>query len=211
MPKPPEVPLSRQRVLLGDVSAALRQQMFFWGRDVLTDGNLLLQHGFHKLPSSGLKGTSCYRLPFHDGVIELHGACAGWYPSQKSQKPGFLFIRSTGRCSTHNLHEPVVPGFHDVGAMKSDTAATIAGAQTFISWLAAYETWILSKIGGSYRYRCWKMLAQMPKGQPWLPTEKAVTWLKLFASCGPDTPRTKQMTGGSHFEALLSKPQQQKA
>ena len=75
-----DIPLSRQRVLLGDLKAALLQQMFFWGRDVMAGGNLLTAHGFMKLPSLGLKGTSCYRLDYHDGVIELHGACAGWYP-----------------------------------------------------------------------------------------------------------------------------------
>ncbi|HYF36735.1 MAG TPA: hypothetical protein VD994_15680 [Prosthecobacter sp.] len=57
-----DIPFSRQRVLLGDFTKALRQQMFFWGRDVMAQGKLLLQYGFQKFASPGLQGTSCYRL-----------------------------------------------------------------------------------------------------------------------------------------------------
>lgn len=189
------VPFSRQRVLLGEVSAALRQQMFFWGRDVLSGGNLLLRHGFDKLPSAGLKGTSCYRISFQDGVIELHGACAGWYPATDSPRPGFLFVRHTGRCASHQLHEPVVPGSHDVTALQSATATTMTAARTFMTWLAGYEEWIQTETNCGYRRECQHMLMQMPKGKPWLPAEQALEWMRIFATNGPETSRPRQMFG----------------
>ena len=70
---------SRLGGLLRDLTAGLKQQMFFWGRDVVhPDGNLLVRQGFSKSPSAGLQGTSCYGLDWQGGRIELHGACAGW-------------------------------------------------------------------------------------------------------------------------------------
>jgi hypothetical protein len=97
---------------LNDLTTGLGQQMFFWGRDVLTRGNLLLKHGFEKRRSKGLQGTSCYSKPWEDGVIELHGACAGWYPYESGQC-GFLFIRNAKRCYIHHRSKPVIPGEYD--------------------------------------------------------------------------------------------------
>jgi hypothetical protein len=185
------VPLSRQRVLLADFAAALRQQMFFWGRDVMSGGNLLLRHGFEKLPSPGLKGTSCYRLTHEDGVIELHGACAGWYPQVGSQRPGFLFVRTKGRCTTHRLHEPVVPGRYQIEALQNHTADAMAAARLFAGWLAGYEAWVRRQMGPGYRAECRNMLASLPKGQRWLPASEAERWLRLLATQGPDAPRAR--------------------
>ncbi|WP_461783081.1 hypothetical protein [Prosthecobacter sp.] len=191
------VPLSRQRVLLTDFAAALRQQMFFWGRDVMSGGNLLLRHGFEKLPSPGLKGTSCYRLTHEDGVIELHGACAGWYPQVSSQRPGFLFVRTKGRCTTHRLHEPVVPGRYQIEALQNETTDAMAAARLFAGWLAEYEAWVRQQMGPGYRTECRKMLANLPKGQTWLPAPQAEGWLRLFAAQGPGAPRARTLLPGS--------------
>ena len=188
-----DIPLSRQRVLLGDLKAALLQQMFFWGRDVMAGGNLLTAHGFMKLPSLGLKGTSCYRLDYHDGVIELHGACAGWYPHEGNPQPGFLFVRTTGRCTTHHLHEPVIPGRYQPEALTHDTSATLSGARVFAAWLADYEAWIMASQGTDYRRHCRHMLSKLPSGRPWLPAEQARQWLHTFAQMGPRTQRARQM------------------
>jgi|UniRef100_UPI003783412A hypothetical protein len=190
------VPLSRQRVLLADFAAALRQQMFFWGRDVMSGGNLLLRHGFEKLPSPGLKGTSCYRLTHEDGVIELHGACAGWYPQVGSQRPGFLFVRTKGRCTTHRLHEPVVPGRYQIEALQNETSDAMAAARLFAGWLAEYEAWVRQQMGPGYRAECRKMLASLPKGQNWLPAPQAERWLRLFAAQGPGAPRARTLLPG---------------
>ena len=204
----PDVPLSRQRVLLADFAAALRQQMFFWGRDVMSGGNLLLKHGFEKLPSTGLKGTSCYRLRYEDGVIELHGACAGWYPQAGSVRPGFLFVRTRGRISTHRLHEPVVPGRYQIEALQNETTDAMAAARLFAGWLAEYEAWVRQQMGPGYRAECQKMLANLPKGQTWLPAPQAERWLRLFAAQGAGAPRAKTLFPGSELTSEKSHRQQ---
>ena len=188
-------PLSRQRVLLADFAQALRQQMFFWGRDVVCGGNLLLRHGFEKRPSPGLKGTSCYRLAYGGGVIELHGACAGWYPAVGSAAPGVLFVRTTGRCTAHRMHEPVVPGQRVEKGPEHTTQAARAGPQMFAAWLAGYERWVRQEMGAAYRQRCQAMLTALPKGKPWLPPEQAEAWLQRFATQGALTPRAKAFEG----------------
>lgn len=189
----PEIPLSRQRVLLRDFSNALRQQMFFWGRDVLTGGNLLLRHGFEKRESPGLKGTSCYFKRHEDGLIELHGACAGWYPEEGSDRPGLLYVRASGRCTMHHLHEPVVPGTYESAVLESRTVEVMHAAQIFAGWLAEYEAWVVKKEGTAYREGCWRMLARLPKGRPWLPAHQAAHWLRAFSLRGALTPRARQM------------------
>ena len=63
-----------------DLAEGIQQQMYFWGQDVIRpEGNFLVEQGFVRSPSEGAKGTSCYRLPWQNGHIELYGACAGWY------------------------------------------------------------------------------------------------------------------------------------
>lgn len=203
-----DVPLSRQRVLLADFAAALRQQMFFWGRDVMSGGNLLLRHGFEKLPSPGLKGTSCYRLTQEDGVIELHGACAGWYPQAGSARPGFLFVRTRGRITTHRLHEPVVPGRYQNEALQNHTADAMAAARHFAGWLADYEAWVRRQMGPGYRVECRQMLARLPKGQTWLPAPEAERWLRLLAAQGPGAPRARTLLRGGESDSEKSNRQQ---
>lgn len=188
-----EVPLSRQRVLLRDFSSALHQQMFFWGRDVLTGGNLLLRHDFAKRESPGLKGTSCYFKRHGEGLIELHGACAGWYPDPGSARPGLLYVRARGRCITHHLHEPVVPGVYEPAAQENRTTDLLEAARFFAAWLAEYEAWVVKQEGAAYREGCRRMLSRLPRGQPWLPAHEAVRWLKKFSILGAHTPRACQM------------------
>jgi len=208
LPAMADVPLSRQRVLLTDFAAALRQQMFFWGRDVMCGGNLLLRHGFEKLPSPGLKGTSCYRAVHEDGVIELHGACAGWYPQAGSARPGFLFVRKRGRISTHRLHEPVVPGRYQSDALQNHTADAMAAARLFAEWLADYEAWVRQQMGPGYRVECRQMLASLPKGQTWLPTPEAERWLRLLAAQGPGAPRAQPLLQGEGSSLEISHRQE---
>lgn len=188
-----DAPISRQRVLLSDFNKALRQQMFFWGRDVMTQNNLLLKFGFQKRASAGLKGTSCYWMPNKQGIIELHGACAGWYPDEASSQSGFLFIRTTGRCYSHHLHTPVIPGHHPFEWLSNNTPEVMQSAQAFAAWLANYEAWIQHKAGADYRNECRHMLGQLPKGSPWLPPKLAGEWLRRFALHGPHTPRAKTL------------------
>lgn len=196
MPRLPEIPFSRQRVLLADFAAGLRQQMFFWGRDVKSGGNLLLRRGFAKHDSAGLKGTSCYQLRHEDGLIELHGACAGWYPEAGSERPGFLFVRTSGRCTTHRLHEPVVPGTYPAEALQNHTADALAASRLFAGWLVDYEAWVKRRMGAGYRKECRHMLSRLPAGEVWLPPEAAERWLRLFAVQGAAAPRARTLMPG---------------
>lgn len=187
------VPCSRQRVLLADFAAALRQQMFFWGRDVMCGGNLLLKHGFEKRASAGLKGSSCYQMTHEGGLIELHGACAGWYPQAGNSRPGFLFVRHSGRCTTHRLPKPVVPGSYPPEALLNHTPDALAASRLFAGWLADYEAWVRRQMGREYRAECQKMLSSLPKGRIWLSPSQAEQWLRLLANQGPCAPRARHL------------------
>jgi len=195
MPRLSEIPFSRQRVLLADFAAGLRQQMFFWGRDVLTDGNLLLKHGFHKHRSEGLQGTSCYCKPWEDGMIELHGACAGWYPCEGGQC-GFLFIRHAKRCYVHHRTTPVVPGEYDFKEFDSrDLGELTRSSRIFTAWLAEYDVWIIKQMGRAYREECHAMFCKLPTSKPWLEPEKARRWIassmpRPSPGRSPRTPRS---------------------
>lgn len=187
------VPLSRKRVLLADFAAALSQQMYYWGRDVLSGGNLLLKRGFEKLPSPGLKGTSCYRIRHEEGLIELHGACAGWYPGTDGGRPGLLFVRKQRRCAAHHLHEPVVPGSYPAESLSHDTADVLAASQFFAGWMLDYEEWVLRRMGRTYRPECRRMLASLPRGEAWLPDSEARRWMRLFQVEGARAPRARTL------------------
>jgi hypothetical protein len=176
---------------LNDLTIGLGQQMFFWGRDVLTDGNLLLKHGFQKHRSEGLQGTSCYCKPWEDGMIELHGACAGWYPCEGGQC-GFLFIRNAKRCYIHHRTTPVVPGEYDFSEFDSSNLPELTrSSRIFTAWLAEYEAWIAKQMGRAYREECHAMFCKLPTSKPWLEPEKARRWIVSFAAASPSLPRAK--------------------
>ena len=81
---------------LRDLAEGIQQQMYFWGQDVRRpEGNFLVEQGFARSPTTGLKGTSCYRRDWQGGHIELYGSCAGWY----GKSNGFTFIRPWQRLS----------------------------------------------------------------------------------------------------------------
>lgn len=167
---------------LNDFTAALAQQMFFWGRDVVQADNLLIEAGFEKRPSLGLKGTSCYRFPWRQGFIELHGACAGWFPSTATDFVGFLFIRADKRCYTHCLDDAVIPGSYDYQQLSSgDFRQVLAAARRFAEWLCEYESWIQRRMGKEYRRGCWEMYSKLTASRPWLEVELAQHWLRRFA------------------------------
>jgi hypothetical protein len=183
-----------QRGLLNDFTRALGQQMFYWGRDVLTGGNLLLAAGFEKRPSPGLQGTSCYRLPWRSGFIELHGACAGWYPADAAA-PGFLFVRADRRCYAHRLRDAAVPGRYDYPSLRASGRAlpeVMAGARCFAAWLHGYEVWVERQRGAEYRKQCREMLGKLEAGRVWLPPGAAQAWLRGFAKGAPGLPRANR-------------------
>jgi hypothetical protein len=173
---------------LNDFTAALGQQMFFWGRDVMTEGNLLLEAGFEKRPSQGLQGTSCYRLAWGGGWVELHGACAGWFPqvnraTEAECGEGFLFIRADRRCYRHRLCEAVVPGRYDYAQLESrDWRQVLHCSRRFAAWLCEYERWIQQRMALEYRRGCWEMYAKLTASRPWLEVAVAQHWLQRFAA-----------------------------
>ena len=176
---------------LNDLTTGLGQQMFFWGRDVLTEGNLLLKHGFEKHRSEGLQGTSCYCKPWQDGMIELHGACAGWYPCEGG-KCGFLFIRNAKRCYVHHRTTPVVPGEYDFKEFDSRNLPELTrSSRIFTAWLAEYESWIAKQMGRAYREECHAMFCKLPTSKPWLPPESARRWITTFAAGSATLPRSR--------------------
>ena len=184
-----------QRGLLNDFTRALGQQMFYWGRDVMTEGNLLVAAGFEKRRSEGLQGTSCYRLPWRGGFVELHGACAGWYPpaGDGTQVPGFLFVRADRRCYAHGLAEAVVPGKYDYGMLRSgDLTEVLAGARFFAQWLTGFEAWVLKRCGPRYREECRQMFARLESSRVWLAPKPGMEWLRGFAVGDPRLQRARE-------------------
>ncbi len=168
-------------VLLRDFTDALAQQMFYWGRDVIhPQGNLLVAHGFDRRPSQGLKGTSCYRKTLDAGFVELHGACVGWYPGAPDET-AFLYIRNRRRCYLYSGPEPPTPGHYREERLRTEPSAQrLALSHHFLDWWLAYEEWIATTAGPSYREACHHTSRQLPKARPWLPPDTGLAWLRAY-------------------------------
>lgn len=140
------LPPSLQR----DLSEGLQQQMFFWGQDILRPtGNFLIEQGFSRIATEASKVTSCYRLDWQNGHIELYGACAGWYgPDQ-----GFTYIRPRRRCYIWNSREetPAPDHWEKDYLQLGSTSELQANALPFLDWLITYEQAVLGRFGHSYR------------------------------------------------------------
>lgn len=165
--------------------------MFFWGRDVMhPGGNFLVNQGFQRDPSAGLKGTSRYRLPWQGGCIELYGACAGWYGVER----GFTFIRPRRRCAIWLSGETLpVPGswrteLIDTTATKGDLYAT---SLPFINWLISYEREVRASLGGSYRQQTYGQYRKVPKARAWIEPEAALCWFEQYRHAPGELVRPK--------------------
>jgi hypothetical protein len=167
--------------LMRDFTDALAQQMYFWGRDVIhPSGNLLVAHGFERRKSEGLEGTSCYRKALDEGYIELHGACAGWYPGV-ADEPGFLYIRTRRRCYLYDGTEPPAPGFYSDDLLRTSPGADLLErSRRFLGWWLDYERWISGLTGPGYRGACHRTFAKLPKSSPWLPPAAGLDWLRRY-------------------------------
>lgn len=167
--------------LLRDLAEALAQQMFYWGRDVIhSEGNLLVAHGFDRRPSEGLKGTSCYRKALDEGFVELHGACAGWYPDAP-EEAAFLYIRNRHRCFLYSGGGSPVPGLYPGNHLRTEPSAKrLALSHRFLDWWLDYEDWIASTVGSRYRESCHRAFGQLPKSAPWLPPDAGLAWLRAY-------------------------------
>ncbi|MCW1885583.1 hypothetical protein OKA04_12660 [Luteolibacter flavescens] len=187
-------PSARLGGLCSDLAAGLRQQMVYWGRDVVhPHGNLLAAQGFRKSKSPGLQTSSCYALEWEGGRIELHGACAGWFPEDGSA--GFLFIRPLGRSHVWKGGTAPVPGEWPAALLDStDFPRVLDLARPFLRWWMESEAWILDLLGPSYRDSCHRHLKRLPKGQPWLHPAVAMAWVAQLHSSGHEARRARRFT-----------------
>ena len=172
MPPPAAAPMT---ALYRDLAAGLHQQMYFWGKDAEhSEGNLFERTGFQKRPSTGLQGTSCYRMEWENGAIELHGSHAGWL----SEQGGMLYIRPYHRCVRWHEAAPPVPGKylqkHFTG--KSDEMLHTF-TRPFLSWWLDHEKKVRKLTRAGYRERCHRLFKKLPRSRAWLRPEDAIRWV----------------------------------
>ena len=186
----------RANALLRDLNAGFAQQMFFWGMDAaIPSRNLFQKSGFAKSPSpsEGIKGTSCYSLPWQNGHIFLHGTCVGWL-SEKGG-PGFIYIRPSEKCFLWLGPEPPVPGtWPEEMIAPLDLSEDIGILTTFLSWWLAHESWVSAEMGTAYRAKCHRKYKSLPKSKPWLSPVDSVAWISLFVENPAATPRAKRFS-----------------
>jgi hypothetical protein len=172
--------------IMNDAARGLAQQMVFWGHDVRhLDGNALVRFGLQRSPSPGLTGTSCYRMPWEGGVIELHGAVASWTPPAGGA--GSVFCRDLGRIDLWAEPSPPIPG-RERGESGSFVQRWEA-FQPFLRWLVTYEMWVSETLGDPWRLACWRANKRLPKGKPWLAPDLALKWWELAAQGNPQRAR----------------------
>lgn len=180
--------------IMRDLSAALIQQMFYWGMDAAhSGGNVFEKRGFRRSASAGLKGTSCYSLPWQGGGIFLHGACVGWFPPEN--EGGFLFIRPLGRCHIWKGGDLPVPGKWPRDLLAPvNPADHVSAFAPFLSWLLDHEEMIRREMGDTYRAACQRKYRSLPKSSPWLAPADGEAWLRLFLENPPQAPPAKRFS-----------------
>lgn len=178
--------------LLKDCANGFYQQMYFLGKDVIhPDGNQLLEYGFKKSPSRGLKGTSCYERNSNDSTIELYGSCAGVY-SETSQ---LVFLRKKCRFYHWLPDYRLVAGQwsqEHIDAGKPEEIFT--ELEPLLRWWVEYEGWIENRFGAAYReqcYRGWTKIKTRTKAT-WLPPGAGLEWAMSFLERRDQMIRSKQ-------------------
>ena len=186
--------VSKSTTTLHDAAQGLAQQMVWWGHDVRHPaGNALVRYGLKRTPSPGLAGTSCYSMPWRDGLIELHGAVASWTAPAGSN--GCIYNRDRRRIDLwHGEHAPI-PGreFGEIGL----TAERWQALLPLLVWLVGYEEWIHETLGPAWRTGCARALKKLPTGKPWLPPALALKWWKLAITL-THPPRPKSLLHYAH-------------
>lgn len=173
-------------VILGDAARGVAQQMIFWGHDVRhPSGNALVRFGLKRSPSPGLTGTSCYSMPWENGLIELHGAVASWTPPPGGT--GSIFYRYFGGIALwRGLVGPIPGKERGVGGSVEERWHAFL---PLLRWLLSYERWILETHGAQWRNDCWCALQRLPQAKPWLPPHLALEWWELAAQGSPPRPK----------------------
>ncbi|MGB2403447.1 MAG: hypothetical protein ACPIA7_08565 [Akkermansiaceae bacterium] len=177
-----------------DLAEGMQQQMYFWGQDVLrAEGNFLVREGFERSRSEGLKGTSCYRLAWQNGHIELYGACAGWYGGGR----GFTFIRPRKRCVIWLSDQltPVPGAWRNDLISKATTKHELYEASLpFLDWLISYEKAVTTRYGSAYRLMNYRDYKKVPKTKAWVTPEAALQWFQCFRESPEQLVRPKKIT-----------------
>ena len=181
-----------------DLAEGIQQQMYFWGQDVLRpEGNFLVEQGFERSPSKGLKGTSRYRLAWQNGHIELYGACAGYYEQGRS----FTFIRPRKRCVVW-LSEKVTP---IPGLWRNDLIDTTAtknelyhASLPFLDWLISYENTVTECFGTAYRELNYRGYKKVPKSKAWVDPTTALQWFQCFRKTPEKLVRPRKLAPKDH-------------
>jgi len=165
---------------LCDLAEGIQQQMYFWGQDVLRpEGNFLVEQGFERSPSTGLKGTSCYRRQWQKGHVELYGSCAGWY----GEHGGFTYIRPWKRCVIwRSGQDTPIPGFWqreliDESATKNEL---YHASLPFLDWLISYEYSILARFGRAYRQKTYWEYREFSNAEAWVEPSTALRWFQCY-------------------------------
>lgn len=164
--------------------------MFFWGKDAVhPEGNLLERTGFAKRPSLGLQGTSCYRLPWEKGAIELHGSFAGWI----GQEGGGFFIRPLGRCVRWLDSAPPIPGQwpSESYASRADEALQSA-VGPLLDWWLAHDAHVAQLVGPQHRENCYRHYQNLPGTRAWLCPELGRAWVTRWRDHSQDLPRARR-------------------
>ena len=134
-----ERPRSQIRALVRDLAGMFLQQMFFWGCDAQSGGNLLLRLGGQRLAREHACGEGSSRWRWQDGTVELHSFCAGWYPDDPSAA-GAVFIRGRERFFDCAGGQPLAPGHYDEGRfLHANADEMLAMLRPLLAWLADYE------------------------------------------------------------------------
>jgi hypothetical protein len=157
--------------------------MFFWGCDVQhSAGNLLVRRGMERVARESAKGegTSRYRIAHCDGVVELHGFCAGWYP-ENSAGMGAIFIRERERVGAVRGGCPLTPGRYESERLVAESPDALLGiCRPLLEWVAEYERWVRHECSAEYRDECWRRTRSLPARRRWLAPESGLAWLESF-------------------------------
>jgi len=177
------------RLLLTDCASGFYQQMYFLGKDVMhSKGNQLVEYGFKKSASRGLKGTSCYTLNTDVGVLELYGSCAGFY----TDKGNIVFVRKRGRFYQWLPEHRLVAGCwrqEDLKILPPDEM--LALMEPLLTWWVNYEKWIIQRLGQPYRELCHKECKKVNKSMSWLVPTTAAAWVEKLMAKGDEHVRPK--------------------
>lgn len=188
---------SQLRVALRDAAKAAYCQMYYWGRDVLhPDGNLLVRFGFERIAKSSKEGTSRYRLAWQEGIIELHGFCAGWYPDSGG---GICYDRkheSWRLWDSGDLPDPAGLVRREVNFSQDNGRLPdlLQRSARFLTWVLTYERWSMAQWGVEARRGHHRDFTRLLSRKRWLPPEPSLNWLAAYAADPSKAPRPRSLT-----------------